>query len=131
MPEARGHGPKPPVGGGLKAPLEEAIETLPGACRLIFVLCDVEGLDPAEAAECLDLSRESVSFLLQNARASAVASALFPLQRDRCDRVVRDFFAMAGHGRIQEPDAGLAGGECAEIQGHPREDRCQDHGDPE
>src|SRR5512140_1150118 len=105
MAAVRGHDPKPPVGGGLKALLEEAIEMLPGECRPVLVLCDVEGLDPAEAAECLELSRDSVSDLLQSARAmlqdelygraGAVAGALFPLQRDRCDRVVRDFFAAA------------------------------------
>jgi len=39
--------------------LGSAIDTLPAACRYVFVLGAVEGLNTPETAACLDLTEET------------------------------------------------------------------------
>jgi RNA polymerase sigma-70 factor, ECF subfamily len=84
----------------LRGLLESAIDTLPDGAREVFVLRDVEGLDTAEAAECLGVSEDVVKTRLSRARtalrrvllerACAAAPDAFRFQRPRCDRVVAE-----------------------------------------
>jgi RNA polymerase sigma-70 factor (ECF subfamily) len=48
--------------------LHEALERLPDRRRAAFVLCAVEGLEPSEAAEVLDVSANAMRSLLCRAR---------------------------------------------------------------
>ena len=83
--------------------LEATIEALPPAYRAVFVLRDVEGLDTAETAECLEVSVDVVKTRLHRARAllreallerAGVATAsAFSFHRERCDRVVAGVLA--------------------------------------
>lgn len=78
--------------------LGRALERLPAAHRLVFVLRDVEELSTAEAAEVLGISDELVKVRLHRARgalrgvlAQAAGRSLaeaFPFLAPRCDRVV-------------------------------------------
>ena len=49
--------------------LEDAIDTLPGAFRAVFVLRVVEGMSVAETAEALDVPEETIKTRLFRARA--------------------------------------------------------------
>jgi RNA polymerase sigma-70 factor (ECF subfamily) len=81
-----------------RALLESTIEGLPPAYRAVFVLRDVEGMDTAETAECLEVSADVVKTRLHRARAllreallrrAGVATAsAFSFHLVRCDRVV-------------------------------------------
>jgi RNA polymerase sigma-70 factor (ECF subfamily) len=81
-----------------RALLESTIAGLPPAYRAVFVMRDVEGLDTAETAECLEVSVDVVKTRLHRARAllrqalldrAGVATAsAFSFHRERCDRVV-------------------------------------------
>jgi hypothetical protein len=51
-----------------RTPLEAALAALPGACRDVFVLADVEGLPSDEVGALLGLSRAEVKDLLHGAR---------------------------------------------------------------
>lgn len=89
--------------GELRRLLESAIDALPEAYRATFVLRDVEGLSTAEAAECLDLSEDTVKTRLHRARAllrkqlyrraGIVTAEAFSLHLSRCDRVVAGVLA--------------------------------------
>jgi len=76
--------------------LEKTIDGLPDTLRVVFMMRDVEELNTAEAAACLDLSEEAVRARLHRARSlmrerlSAVDSApdAFHFAGDRCDRIV-------------------------------------------
>lgn len=77
--------------------LERSIDELPDKLRIVFVLRDVEELNTAEAAACLDLSEEAVRVRLHRARSlmreqlSAVLEAApdaFHFAGTRCDRIV-------------------------------------------
>jgi RNA polymerase sigma-70 factor (ECF subfamily) len=83
--------------------LEAAIDTLPEPYRVVFVLRQIEEMDTANTAACLDLSEETVKIRLHrsrrmlrrelSARAGAASSQAFLFKADRCDRVVRAVFA--------------------------------------
>lgn len=78
--------------------LEDTIGSLPPAYRTVFVMREVEGLDTAETAECLEVSEDVVKTRLSRARAmlrkallqrAGVATAnAFSFHLSRCDRVV-------------------------------------------
>ena len=89
-----------------RALLESTIAGLPPAYRAVFVLRDVEGMDTAETAECLEVSADVVKTRLHRARAllrqallqrAGVATAsAFSFHLDRCDRVVSGVIARLG-----------------------------------
>ena len=82
--------------------LEEAVEKLPDAYRMIFMLRDVEEMSTTEAADVLEITEENVKVRLHRARAllrkSLYARAgmerkeAFNFHAVRCDRVVKDVF---------------------------------------
>src|SRR5688572_17296317 len=85
------------VGAGeAAAAIERAIEALPAAYRTVFVLREVEGLDVANTAACLDLPQATVKTRLHRARAllrrdldAALAVSrdrVFAFGGQRCDR---------------------------------------------
>lgn len=86
----------------LGAVLHAAVEALPESHRTVFVLRELEGLDTAETAECLDISPESVRVRLHRARAllrrgvdrriGAQTRNLYAFHLRRCDRVVAGAF---------------------------------------
>jgi RNA polymerase sigma-70 factor (ECF subfamily) len=55
------------------ARLHDALAELPDRRRAAFVLCAVEGMEPAEAAEVLDVSKNAMRSLLCRARAELEA----------------------------------------------------------
>ena len=83
--------------------LESAIEAIPAAYRVVFVLREVEGLSTSETAQCLDVSEDVVKTRLLRARghlrdellerAGLVSATAFPLHLSRCDRIVAGVFA--------------------------------------
>jgi RNA polymerase sigma-70 factor (ECF subfamily) len=83
--------------------LEAAIDALPADYRSVFTLREVEGLDTAETARCLDVSEDVVKTRLHRARAriredlyrraGATSAAAFQFHLSRCDRVVDAVFA--------------------------------------
>jgi RNA polymerase sigma-70 factor (ECF subfamily) len=87
----------------LRAVLDEAIDALPESHRTVFVLRELEGLDTAQTAECLEISPESVRVRLHRARAllrrevdrriGAQTRDLYAFHLRRCDRVVEGAFA--------------------------------------
>lgn len=74
--------------------LERAIDTLPDAFRVVFVLRDIEGLGTEETAQHLSLKPETVKTRLHRARKlmraaieaemSAAFTQLFPFDGQRC-----------------------------------------------
>ena len=84
--------------GELAQALEAAIDALPEVHRSVFMLRDVEGLDTAETAACLEISQQTVKTrlhrartLLRNylvARARAALPATFKFAGARCDASV-------------------------------------------
>jgi RNA polymerase sigma-70 factor (ECF subfamily) len=84
--------------------LEGAIASLAPAYRTVFVMREVEGLDTAETAECLEVSADVVKTRLKRARAmlrdalmdrAGVASAsAYSFHLSRCDRVVSKVLAV-------------------------------------
>ncbi len=90
----------------LKALLEAAVESLPAAYRIVFVLREVEGLSTAETAESLGISEEAVKTRLHRGRAllreelfqrAGIASSYaFEFHLSRCDRVVQNVLARIG-----------------------------------
>jgi RNA polymerase sigma-70 factor (ECF subfamily) len=78
--------------------LETSICGLPHAYRMVFVMREVEGLDTAETADCLEVSEDVVKTRLSRARAmlrkqllerAGVATATaFSFHATRCNRVV-------------------------------------------
>src|SRR5215510_10494639 len=84
--------------GELKIVLEKAFDALPQDYRSVFMLREIEGLNTAEAAECLEISEENIKTRLHRARAllqrelyslaGANENAAFQFLGDRCDRIV-------------------------------------------
>jgi RNA polymerase sigma-70 factor (ECF subfamily) len=83
--------------------LEWAIDGLPDGTREVFMLREVEGLNTAEAAECLGVSEDVVKTRLSRGRAQlrqrlmertgAMAPEAFRFYRPRCDRLVANVLA--------------------------------------
>lgn len=77
--------------------LEHAIDELPEAFRLVFILRDIEGLSAAEAASQLDIKAETVKTRLHRARQLLRAALeqriagsfadVFPFDGARCDNM--------------------------------------------
>ena len=86
--------------------LETAVDALPDGHREVFMLRDIEGLNTAETAECLDISEDVVKTRLSRARAALrrelferagmAAANAFTFQRPRCDAVVAAVLARLG-----------------------------------
>lgn len=84
--------------GELGAALEAAVDSLPERYRSVFVLREIEDLDTAETAACLDITVETVKTRLHRARgllqkallarAGATSPAAFHFAGARCDRMV-------------------------------------------
>jgi RNA polymerase sigma-70 factor (ECF subfamily) len=78
--------------------LEEAIDSLPEAYRVVFVLRDVEGMSTGETAKTLGLGDEAVKTRLHRGRVmlrrlmtgriGAVTADAFQFHAPRCDRLV-------------------------------------------
>jgi RNA polymerase sigma-70 factor (ECF subfamily) len=78
--------------------LEDAVDGLPEAYRIVFALRDVEGLSTAETAAGLSIGEEAVKTRLHRARAmlrrtlaeqfGAASARAFQFHASRCDRVV-------------------------------------------
>ena len=91
--------------------LEEAVEKLPDAYRVVFMLRDVEDMSTTDTAYALEITEENVKVRLHRARAllrrSLVARVgmesreAFNFNAVRCDRVVKHVFE-----RIQAHIAG-------------------------
>jgi len=87
----------------MRSLLEWAIDALPDGLREVFMLRDVEGLNTAEAADCLGVSDDVVKTRLSRARGAlrrllfertgATAPDAFRFHRPRCDRVVSSVLA--------------------------------------
>ncbi len=79
--------------------LEAAVDALPEPYRVVFVLREIEEMDTAETAACLDLTQETVKVRLHRsrrmlrrelaARVGAAGAQAFLFMGERCDRVVR------------------------------------------
>jgi RNA polymerase sigma-70 factor (ECF subfamily) len=88
--------------GELRLLLEAAIDELPDAFRMVFILCGVEEMTIAEAADCLDVEPATVKTRYHRARKHLqqhLASLLdshsadvFPFEGIRCDRIVSGVF---------------------------------------
>jgi len=84
--------------GELRNLLEAAIDALPAAYRLVFILCGVEEMSVAEASYCLEVEPATVKTryhrarkILQESLSSLVdstAAETFPFAGERCDRIV-------------------------------------------
>lgn len=84
--------------GEARSLLEATIGSLPPAYRTVFVMREIEGLDTAETAECLEVSEDVVKTRLRRARgmlrkallqrAGVATSTAFTFHLSRCDRVV-------------------------------------------
>jgi RNA polymerase sigma-70 factor, ECF subfamily len=77
--------------------LESQIDALPESLRVVFIMRDVQELDTAETAACLDLSEEAVRVRLHRARrilkqnlSELIESSpdAFRFDGSRCDRIV-------------------------------------------
>jgi RNA polymerase sigma-70 factor, ECF subfamily len=86
----------------IRSLLEEAVERLPDAYRMVFMLRDVEEMSTTEAADVLEISEENVKVRLHRARALLRKSLYeragierkeaFNFHAVRCDRVVKNVF---------------------------------------
>jgi RNA polymerase sigma-70 factor, ECF subfamily len=84
--------------GEARSLLEATIGSLPPAYRMVFVMREIEGLDTAETAECLEVSDDVVKTRLRRARvmlrkalierAGVATVTAFSFHLSRCDRVV-------------------------------------------
>ena len=84
--------------GELQRVLEDAVDGLPEAYRVVFMLRDVEGLSTSETGAGLGLGDEAVKTRLHRARAmirravsarlGRAASRAFQFHASRCDRIV-------------------------------------------
>ena len=82
--------------------LESAIDALPDAYRMTFILCGVEEMSVAETAECLDVEPATVKTRYHRARnilrqqlsglVDTSAGAVFSFDGERCDRIVSGVF---------------------------------------
>ncbi len=88
--------------GELRRLLESAVDSLPDAYRLVFILCGVEEMSVAETADCLDVEPATVKTRYHRARKilkqnlsgllDSTAGDLFPFDGERCDRIVSGVF---------------------------------------
>lgn len=86
----------------IRSLLEEAIESLPDAYRIIFMLRDVEEVSTTDAANILEITEENVKVRLHRARAllreglyaraGIERKEAFNFHAVRCDRVVKNVF---------------------------------------
>jgi RNA polymerase sigma-70 factor (ECF subfamily) len=84
--------------GEARSLLEATIAGLAPAYRMVFVMREIEGLDTAETAECLEVSEDVVKTRLRRARgmlrkallqrAGVATATAFSFHLSRCDRVV-------------------------------------------
>ncbi len=84
--------------GELRRLMESAIDALPDAYRVTFILCGVEEMSLAETADCLSVEPATVKTryhrarkLLQQHLSSLVdltVGEVFPFDGERCDRIV-------------------------------------------
>jgi RNA polymerase sigma-70 factor (ECF subfamily) len=82
--------------------LESAIDALPDAYRMVFVLCGVEEMTIAETADCLDVEPATVKTRYHRARnilrqqlsslVDSTAGEVFSFDGERCDRIVSGVF---------------------------------------
>ena len=81
----------------LRRRLEGAVDRLPRAQRLVFMLREVEGLSVAETSESLGITAANVKVRLHRARQrlqdllerEVGTAGVFTFERPRCDRLVR------------------------------------------
>ena len=86
----------------LRRLMESAIDALPDAYRMAFILCGVEELSVAETADCLDVEPATVKTRYHRARkilqqhlsslVDSTAAEVFPFDGERCDRIVSGVF---------------------------------------
>jgi RNA polymerase sigma-70 factor, ECF subfamily len=86
--------------------MQREVAALPERFRVVVMLRDVEGLNTAETAACLDISEDLVKTRLHRARAILRANlykragvtleSLFAFGNERCDRVVTSVMARLG-----------------------------------
>lgn len=104
LPAGSGSGPPSPspeaesARGELRESLRRAVDALPSALRVVFVLREVERLSTAETAETLGLGESAVKVRLHRARRAlrddlerrigATAGDLYAFYAPRCDSVV-------------------------------------------
>jgi RNA polymerase sigma-70 factor, ECF subfamily len=79
--------------------LEQAIDDLPVAFRIVFVMRDVEGISVAKTASLLGIQEETVKTRLHRARRmlreslggdlALALKGVFPFERPRCDALVQ------------------------------------------
>lgn len=84
--------------GELRRLMESAIDTLPEAYRMVFILCGVEEMSIAETAYCLEVKPATVKTRFHRARnilkqnlsslVDSAAGEAFPFAGERCDRIV-------------------------------------------
>ena len=89
--------------------LEKAIDDLPAAFRIVFVMRDVEETSTADTASLLGIQEETVKTRLHRARrilreslGQQLAAALkdvFPFERPRCDALVKRLLEQLGLSR--------------------------------
>jgi len=82
--------------------LESAIDALPDAYRMAFILCGVEEMTVAETADCLDVEPATVKTRYHRARnilrqqlsglVDSTAGEAFSFDGERCDRIVSGVF---------------------------------------
>ncbi len=81
--------------------LEQAIDRLPEGYRAVYMLREVEGMNVAEAAQCLDLSEANVKVRLHRAKSMLketiwkhhVEAPAFEFGNSHCDRLVEAVMA--------------------------------------
>jgi RNA polymerase sigma-70 factor (ECF subfamily) len=90
----------------LRRLLEAAIDTLPDAYRLVFILRGLEEMSVAETAACLDVEPATVKSRYHRARkilqqrlvglVEMTYGDTFPFAGERCDRIVAGVFRRLG-----------------------------------
>ena len=96
--------------GQIRKMLEKAIDSLPAAFRIVFVMRDVEEFSTAETATLLGLQEETVKTRLHRARRmlreslgeqlAAALNDVFPFERPRCDALVKRLLHQLGLSRL-------------------------------
>ena len=96
--------------GQIRKMLEKAIDSLPAAFRIVFVMRDVEEFSTAETATLLGLQVETVKTRLHRARRmlreslgeqlAAALNDVFPFERPRCDALVKRLLHQLGLSRL-------------------------------
>lgn len=109
MVELTDYGPSPEQSaarGEFRRLLETAIDALPDAYRLVFILRGAEEMSVTETAACLELAEATVKTRYHRARkilqqhlagmVDASAAEVFPFAGERCDRIVAGVFERLG-----------------------------------